>query len=411
MILTPPQNKIATDRHRFRVLRCGRRFGKTTLMTEEIKGVTIYKPSRAAYIATNYQQARDIAWEMLIKQLTGAIIQTNEARLEIKVRTVTGEESYISLRGWESIENLRGQAFDFLGVDEVASMRNFWMGWQEVLRPTLTDRRGQGFFSSTPKGFNHFYDLCNRELTDAEFKTFHYTSYDNPFLPVDEIEKAKQTLPPEVFSQEYLAEFQKTQGLVYKEFDRRRHLYDFLPNLPAGKFERIAPVDFGYRNPAAVLHIYSDGEMFYVEDEWYKKERTDAQIAEYVAACRFNSVFPDPENPGGIEELRRRGQNVREVAKGRGSIAAGIQKVREMLISGKIKVNKKCVNLISEFEMYSYDDEEHDRNEKEEPVRAFNHALDALRYAATTYKTGGQIMENQKRKFEITKSRLTQSTR
>src|SRR3990167_9549755 len=136
MIPTPSQGEIIKDTHRFRVLRCGRRFGKTSLIIEEIKAMAVYKSSRIAYIANNYQQARDIAWEQLKKELRSAVIDTNEARLEIKIRTVNKDESLIILRGWESVENLRGQAFDFLAIDEVATMRDFWGNWQEVLRPT-----------------------------------------------------------------------------------------------------------------------------------------------------------------------------------------------------------------------------------------------------------------------------------
>src|SRR3990167_10114205 len=97
------QKIIARDRHRFRVLRCGRRFGKTTLIAEEIKGKALARSNRIAYIANNYQQARDIAWGMLKKELLGRIIDTNEQGLEIKVKPKDGGESLILLRGWESV--------------------------------------------------------------------------------------------------------------------------------------------------------------------------------------------------------------------------------------------------------------------------------------------------------------------
>ena len=377
MLLHETQKIVARDLHRFRVLRCGRRWGKTTLDAEEIKGVVISKPSRVLYVANNYQQARDIMWEFLKKELQGAIIETNEARLEIKVRTLKGGESLVILRGWESIENVRGLAFDFVVLDEVAMMRNFWLNWQEVLRPTLTDRKGHALFSSTPKGFNHFYDLSNLELTDPDFKTFSYTSYDNPYLPIEEIDKAKATLPADRFAQEYLASFQKTAGLVYKEFDREKHLFE---QLPKEKLDKYAGIDPGYRNPAAVLDIYFGGEKIWVEDEWYKRERTDAQIAEYVSIQKYKAAYPDPENAGFIEELRQRNVNVREVRKGKGSVENGIQMIRELLIRGDLMINKRCVNLISEFEMYSYDDPKGDKNELENPLKANDHALDALRY-------------------------------
>ena len=407
MELTPAQKIIFEDTHRFRVLRCGRRFGKTILKTEEVKSIAISKPNKIAYVATTIQQARDIVWNNLIKELQGAIIKTNEARLEIITKTQHGGQSQISLRGWENIETLRGLSFDFLGLDEIASMRNFWVNWNEVLRPTLTDRKGQAMFSSTPKGFNHFYDLCNRELIDKDFKTFHFTTWDNPYIPREEIEAAKATLPEEVFLQEYEASFQKTEGLVFKEFNRRTHLYD---ELPKGNYEKIAGADFGYRNPAAVLDIYADSERFYVEDEWYKTERTDAQIAEYIASCKFSAVYPDPENPGAIEELRRRGVNTREVIKGKGSVSLGIQKMRELFLSSKLKINKKCVNLIAELEMYSYDEKSGEKNEKEEPVKAFDHAIDALRYVIMTYNPTGIIGQKQISYFNQNR-RNEQSTR
>ena len=338
------------------------------MIVEEIKGF-IQKPSRIAYIANNYQQARDIAWELLKKELKGA--DTNEQRLELRVN-----DCLIVLRGWEAVENLRGQAFDFLAIDEVASMSNFWMNWQEVLRPTLTDRKGEVLFASTPKGYNHFYDLCNQELTDKDFKTFHFTSWDNPHLPVEELERAKETLPKDRYLQEYEASFQKTAGLAIPEFSREKHLYEELPENERIRSEKIAGVDFGYVNPAAVPEIYWTGEKLWVDDEWYKTSRTDAQIAEYVASCTYKAVYPDPENAGGIEELRRKEVNVREVKKGKGSVVEGIQMIRELFISKRLFINKRCVNLIAELESYAYDDD----SKKEVPKKENDHAIDALRY-------------------------------
>ena len=61
-------------------------------------------------------------------------------------------------------------------IDEIASMRNWWINWQEVIRPTLTDTKGEGLFISTPKGFNHWYDIYNLEAKDSDYKSFHFTS-------------------------------------------------------------------------------------------------------------------------------------------------------------------------------------------------------------------------------------------
>lgn len=373
MRLHEAQKIIAKDRHRFRVLRCGRRFGKTSLITEEIKGKALSKPVKIAYIANNYQQARDIAWELFKKEFRGRIIDTNEQRLEIKFAPQNEGESIIFLRGWESVENLRGQAFDFLAIDEVASMNAFWRNWEEVLRPTLTDKKGEAIFASTPKGFNHFYDLCNQELTNKEFKSFHFTSWDNPFLPKEELEKVKETLPKDRYLQEYEASFQKTAGLAIPEFSREKHLYE---EYTGGDYRKLGGVDFGYVHHAAVSEIFWTGEKLYVDDEWYKTGRTDAQIAEYVASCKFDEVYPDPENAGAIEELRRREVNVREVKKGKGSIVEGIQQIRELFIGKRLFINKRCVNLISELESYAYDED----SNKEVPIKENDDMIDSLRY-------------------------------
>lgn len=386
MRLTPAQSTIARDTHRFRVLNCGRRFGKTVLAVEEMVGVAIAKKDRrVAYFAPTRDDAREITWSMLTKKVENITTYKNESLLQIKIMTQDGGESLIALYGWESVQERgkgRGLANDFIVCDEVSTYRNFWTGWNEVLSPTLIDRQGSAMFISTPKGFNHFYDLYNMELKNKDFKSFHFTSYDNPHLPIEEIEREKSTKPPDTFAQEYMADFKKTQGLVYKEFDREKHLYD--EEFPNNKFLYVAGVDFGYRNPAAVLSAYWTGERLLIHDEWYKRERTDIQIAEYVAASKFREVYPDPENQGAIEELRRLNVNVREVVKGKNSVQAGIQQVREMLIRGDLLINKRCINLIAEFETYSYDDDVLERNEQENPVKANDHALDALRYLVSS---------------------------
>lgn len=374
MNLSPAQAQIASDAHRFRVVNCGRRFGKTTLAIDQIKACAAYRESRIAYIAPTFQQARDIAWEELKKDCRQAAISINESRLEIRLANRFGTESLIILRGWESIETLRGQLFDLIVLDEVASMRNFWRSWEEVVRPTLTDRKGEVLFISTPKGFNHFYDLYNLEGVDADFKSFHFTSYDNPHIPPEEIDKAKSQLTDTRFSQEYLADFRKTEGLVYTDFNRDLHVTDELPTMTV---ETLGGVDFGHVHPCAVLTLKKDYDgIYWLTNEWYKTGQTEDQIVDYVAGSRFNKVYPDPENPSAIEAMRRKGVNVREVNKGKGSVVSGISKVQELLKQNRIRIHKSCINTISELETYSYPEDAIN----ELPLKENDDAMDALRY-------------------------------
>ena len=365
------------DRHRFRVVNCGRRVGKTTLaIVEMVAEAVMGKDRKVAYLANTYQQARDICWRELKKATQPVTLQANEARLEIEVKTKDGGTSLIWLRGWESVDTLRGQRFDFIVLDEVASMKNFWENWQEVLRPTLTDTKGEVLFLSTPKGYNHFYDLYELRKTDKDYASFHFTSYDNPFIPTEEIEKARLEMTDDRFAQEYLADFRKVYGLVYKEFDRERHLTEIVPSY---RKERILGIDFGYTNPSAVLTIDVDNEgNYWVVEEWYRTGKTNIEIIEYAKSKLPNAVYPDPAEPDRIEEMKRHGLNTREVSK---DIDVGVNKVRELLKANKLKIHKSCINLISEFEMYSYPNKKPDKNEPEVPVKENDHALDALRYA------------------------------
>lgn len=409
MILHQTQEIVAKDKHRFRVVNCGRRWGKTTLSILEIVAKGVFRDNaRIVYIAPTLQQARDIAWNQLKSICRSISLNINESRLEITIRTKNGGQSIIWLRGWESVETLRGQAFDFIVIDEIASMRNFWVNWQEVLRPTLTDTKGDVLFISTPKGFNHFYDLFNTQ--DEDYAAFHFTTYDNPFMPVDEVEKAKKELPEDRFSQEYMADFRKSEGLVYKEFSRDRHVFES----DVTKFdEYIGGIDFGFTNPCAVLHIKRDGDdNYFVIGEWYVTGRTDEQIAEYVQSCNFNRVYPDPESPSAIAVLNSKGVAVVEVIKNKDSIKNGIDRVRQLFKMGKLHIHKSCINLISELETYSYPERKPGKNEYENPIKENDHALDALRYALATNKADNIISAEQRaRNYLESRRNITKSSR
>jgi len=370
------------------VVNIGRRGGKTTLAVEEMKCLGFSREARICYIAPTYQQARDIAWEALKKELLPIAVNINESRLEIRVKTQDKKESIYLLRGWESIETLRGQAFDFIVLDEVAMMRNFWMQWQEVIRPTLSDRKGQALFISTPKGFNHFYDLYNLEATDQDFKSFHFTTYDNPHIPKEEVDKAREELTEDRFAQEYLADFRKTEGLVYKEFSRERHLYGDKEEQQIIPYETLAGVDFGFTHPCAVVPIVKDSQRrYWVGKGWYHTGKTEDEIGDYIAGKSFQKVYPDPENASAIETLRRKGVNIREVNKGKDSVISGINIVRELLKQNRLFIHKEFLELISEFETYSYQEKKEGSDRDELPLKEHDDALDAMRYALMMSET------------------------
>lgn len=383
MILHEAQKKVVEDKHRFRVVNAGRRFGKSVMAVEELFFNAVTKESNVAYIAPTYLQAREIAWTLLKKRVQDfSIIDINETRLEMTINNNVGSTSRIVLKGWESIESLRGQSFDFLVLDEVAMYREFNIGWEEVIRPTLTDRKGNALFISTPKGFNFWYDIYNMESKDNDYKSFHFTAYDNPFIHKEELEKIKLELTEDRYAQEILADFRKTQGLVYKEFDRDIHIYSDDSSKANYKMfqtiDNLVGCDWGYTNPCALGKIEkSSDNCFFMSQEWYKTEKTTAEIIEVAKSFGGNKYYPDPAEPDRNEEMRRAGLNVREVSK---DVEAGINCVRELFKTKRFYIHESCVNTIAELETYRYGDKKPEKNEPEAPIKENDHLMDMMRY-------------------------------
>ena len=130
------------------------------------------------------------------------ISKTNETSLTINFKN----GSSISLKGAEKPDNLRGRSLDFVVLDEFADMRK--EAWFEVIRPSLSDRKGGALFIGTPKGRNHFYDLYGKGVDDDEgWKSYQYTTIEGGNVEANEIASARADLDERTFQQEYEAQF------------------------------------------------------------------------------------------------------------------------------------------------------------------------------------------------------------
>ncbi len=382
--LHPSQKIVAADTHRFRVINAGRRWGKSTLVAWEMFAIAAScENARIPYYAPTRDDARDIMWKAL-KDICGPLIvgEPNESRLEINIRNRFGGTSLIVLYGWEAVQERAkgvGVKNNHIFLDEVSKYKNFKFGWEEVLRPTLIDLQGGATFISTPNGFNHFYDLSLMDGKDSDYKYFHFTSLDNPHLNEGELLKMRNEMTEDRFDQEIMGEFRKKEGLVYKDFSRINTVVSELPQ----DFETLytlGGVDWGHTHPCAVITIKKDySGNYYITDEFYAPGKTEEEIVDVVVRSGFNKVFPDPENASGIEALRKKGVNLRTVNKGRGSVVSGISKVQELLRQGRLKVLSNCLNVITEFESYSYPDDK-GKISNENPLKENDDAMDAIRY-------------------------------
>ena len=382
------QKIIAADTHRFRVVNAGRRFGKSTLIAWEMFAIAAScDNARVPYYAPTRDDARDIMWKTL-KDIVAPLTvgEPNESRLEINIRNRFGTTSLLVLYGWESVQERAkgvGVRNNHIFFDEVSKYKNWKFGWEEVLRPTLIDLKGGATFISTPNGFNHFYDLTLLEGVDSDYKYFHFTSMDNPYIPQDELVKMKIEMTDDRYSQEILGEFRKKEGLVYKDFSRETCVISELPR-DLEVLYTLGGVDWGHTHPCAVITIKKDySGNYYITDEFYEPGHTEEEIIDIVVSKGFNKVYPDPENASGIEALRKKRVNVREVKKGKGSVVSGISKVQELIKQNKLKILSSCTSVISEFESYSYP-EDKDGTVHENPLKENDDAMDAIRYVIQT---------------------------
>ena len=217
MLLHDKQKDVVRSKARFKIVRAGRRSGKSSLQVEDMSYTAVKeKDSPVFYIAPTQIQARAIIWEALKAKLA-LISEVNESRLEMKVPTQDGGYSLITVAGWENRENFRGRKAKKIYFDELDTMKDFFIGWQEIFRPALTDLKGEAMFSGTPKKENpNLKRLEKMAETDPDYEAFHFTTSDNPHIPKEEIYKAKEELDYNTFRQEYLAEYIENQGSLFK---------------------------------------------------------------------------------------------------------------------------------------------------------------------------------------------------
>jgi len=415
------QMEVATDKHRFKVICAGRRWGKSVLSRLIILKWAVEKQGVYFIVSPTYKQAKMIHWRDMVKEVPSAWIKKkNEVELSITLQN----GSIIELKGAENPDALRGVKLRGLVIDEIASIRNWEWLWSEVLRPTLTDYAAPAIFISTPKGFNHFYELYNvGQEDDSIYRSWRFTSYDNPYIPSDEIDQSKKELTEDTFAQEYMADFRKYTGLVYKGFNREIHV---LPHFDIPQSWRVYRCfDFGSTNPTVCLWVAVDNDdNWFVVDEYYRSGETldthSGVVNANALSKRVASSYGDPSGAQWIQEFQQRGIYITKANKEQGTsndnwVRLGINKVGERLKrtpghlvnmvqrpgigtdvhdmekgEPKLFVFARCKEAIREFETYRWKEKSvtqaQDLNEPDQPEKANDHAMDALRYFAVSHR-------------------------
>jgi predicted phage terminase large subunit-like protein len=213
--LLPWQQTVFGDKTRFKVVAAGRRCGKSRLAATSliIEGLRCPAGSAVMYVAPTNGQARQIIWDVLLEIGREVIAGSHVNNQDITL--INGAKIYV--RGADRPDTLRGVSLTFVVLDEVADIKP--EAWEQVIRAALSDKKGRGLFIGTPKGRNWFYDMYKLGLEgeDPEWKSWHFTTADNPLIDPKEIENAKKTMSTFAFNQEYKASFNNAGADVFKE--------------------------------------------------------------------------------------------------------------------------------------------------------------------------------------------------
>lgn len=295
-----------------------------------------------------------------------------------------------------------GQKILFRGLDDPMSITSItvehgylcWCWWEEAYQVKSEDAfnkvdmsiRGElplGYFKQHIITFNPWSDrhwLKKRffDVEDEDVLAITTNYLCNEFLGDDDkkvFEKMRDK-NPERYRVEGLGNWGIVDGLVFSNW----RVETFQSKNLNG--ELLLGLDFGFTNdPTAIISsiIDEDNKRLYVFDEFFKKGLLNNQIADILIKKGYSKsiIIADSAEQKSIEEIRRCGvRRIKEAVKGQGSVLQGIQKLQQY----EIIIHSSCINLIEEFENYSWAQDK-DGTGINKPVDMFNHGIDALRYS------------------------------
>ena len=197
-----------------KVIVAGRRGGKTTGVAM-LSSQNFPAGRRILYAAPTAEQT-DAYWsrvkEYLHEALTDGIAKKWEGD---RIMELPNGGRIKAKTAWNA-DTLRGDYADLLLMEEYSIMDP--LAWEEVGAPMLLDNNGDAVFIFTPKRKNHAWQLYNRAIQDTSgrWASWHFTSYDNPYLSQEALAEITRDMTEENYRQEIMAEFLEGEGVVFR---------------------------------------------------------------------------------------------------------------------------------------------------------------------------------------------------
>lgn len=234
-ILTPHdggQREVLNDPSRYKVLNCGRRWGKSAvgvkcLLREALKPAPKGTKTRLLWWCAPTYRVVKRGYAETLRQLPRELIahdpppETNfDAGRSVTLRLTNGNR--LEFYSAERPGSMLGEGVDYVVLDEAATIPE--TVWSQVIRPTLADTGGGAMLISTPRGRNWFHkrwQAGQREDSEPDWKSWSFSTYNNPYVEDAEIEAMREEMPDLIFSQEILAKFIADGSSVFMWSDKQ----------------------------------------------------------------------------------------------------------------------------------------------------------------------------------------------
>lgn len=277
----PAQREVLRGARRWNAVACGRRWGKSVLGEDRLIGPAL-EGGPVAWCSPTYKMLAEV-WRDVRRALLPVTLRANAQ--EHRIELVTG--GVVEMWSLEHPDAIRGRKYRRIVVDEAAMVADLGEAWNAVLRPTLTDFRGDGWFLSTPKGRNHFWQLFTRgeDRQEPEYAAWRMPTAANPYIDAGEIEDARRALPERVFRQEYLAEFLDDAGGVFRGVREAVDAGRGAAEEPADGRTYVLGVDLARVQDFTVLCVLDDGGR-QVYHERYNRISWERQIESILRVAR-----------------------------------------------------------------------------------------------------------------------------
>ncbi len=317
--------EVLMDPARFKVLACGRRWGKTLLTSLIALAVLMQMNRRVWIVAPTYDLTEKVFRELyniLVNQLKvikpGKVGKARNQKGDYYLQTPWG--SVLEAKSLENPDSLAGEANDLVIVDEAALVPNIDDIWTQMIRPTLMDKEGSAIFISTPRGKNGFYKMFmygqvgnkqrqgklkvefDKEKDTSndmrDWSSFQRSSYDNPLLASspekskEEIDLAYRSAVMDgkitTFKQEYLADFEAVSDSCFPNFYIEKseniefpHVVDYIWHPDEGPI--FAACDHNFAKPASTIfaQVNNFGDVI-IFDERFTPRTTSYMQAQQI---------------------------------------------------------------------------------------------------------------------------------